>query len=154
MTNLKDRSTNNENGQNIDRDENNVGLSSALPQRFNEPEELPTKLDAFEDNLKLDIRAHQRTYDGAYSRTAIGSLAFSMLIIKLFSREFLPIGTIYTIYGCVVFLIGMVKAKSVDFYYNPTKNKEYFKTSSNSIILLGSVSLICYVILFVLVLIM
>ncbi|WEJ93531.1 hypothetical protein PSN45_000996 [Yamadazyma tenuis] len=66
----------------------------------------PTRLDLFENNQKLDIRAHQRTYEGAYTRTAIGSLAFSIMIIKLFSKEFLPIGTIYTLYGMVVFIIG------------------------------------------------
>lgn len=37
---------------------------------------LPSRIDLFEDNLKLDIRAHQRTYEGAYTRTAIGCFPF------------------------------------------------------------------------------
>ena len=64
---------------------------------------LPSRMDLFATNLKQDIRAHQRTYEGAYTRTAIGCLSFSILIIKLFSKEFLPIGTIYTIYGCLLY---------------------------------------------------
>lgn len=70
-------------------------------------ERLPSRIDLFADNLKLDIRAHQRTYEGAYTRTAIGCFSFSILIIKLFSKEFLPIGTMYTVYGCLLYFIGV-----------------------------------------------
>lgn len=123
-----------------------TAISSGISQRR------PTRLDLFDNGRKLDIRAHQRTYEGAYTRTAVGSIAFSIMIIKLFSKEFLPIGTIYTVYGMVVFLIGIYKSRSVDFYYNPMKDAEYFVTSGNSVIMLTLISLVCYVTLLVLIL--
>lgn len=157
-------STTNENTQPNDASRNHepLGVSSGVqasaggqaPKRHAPTVELPSKLDVFSNGLKLDIRAHQRTYEGAYTRTAIGCFAFSILIIKIFSKEFLPIGTIYTIYGSIVFIIGFFKSRSVDFYYNPDKDKEFFKTSGNSVILLTSISLICYVVLFVLIMTM
>lgn len=127
-----------------------TGLSVPRP----EPQQLPTRLDILSNGLKLDVRAHQRTYEGAYTRTAVGCFAFSILLIKIFSKEFLPIGTIYTIYGSTVFLMGMYKSRSVDFYYNPEKDKEFFKTSGNSVMLLSAISLLCYLTLFVLIIIM
>ncbi|KAG7664609.1 uncharacterized protein J8A68_001834 [[Candida] subhashii] len=111
-----------------------------------------SRLDLFSNNLKLDIRAHQRTYEGAYTRTAIGCLSFSILIIKLFSKEFLPIGTIYTIYGCLVYFIGVYKSSRVDFYYSPDKHMEMYQTGGDYVLLLTIISLCSYITLLVLIL--
>lgn len=35
-----------------------------------------------------DIRALQRTFDGAYTRTALAQLSYSILILRLFERKF------------------------------------------------------------------
>lgn len=120
---------------------------ASLPPR----ERLPSRLDILSNGHKLDVRAHQRTYEGAYTRTAIGCLSFSILIIKLFSTEFLPIGTVYTAYGCLFYFIGVVKAHSVDIFYNPKKDMEMFKTSGDSVLLLSVISLASYVALLVLI---
>lgn len=112
----------------------------------------PSRLDLFATNLKQDIRAHQRTYEGAYTRTAVGCLAFSILLIKVFSKEFLPIGTIYTIYGCLLYFLGVVKASRVDMYYNPEKDMEMFTTSGDFVVFLTILSLSCYIALLVLIL--
>lgn len=126
-----------------------VHLPSQNPTRV---ERLPSRLDLFATNLKQDIRAHQRTYEGAYTRSAIGCLSFAILIIKLFSREFLPIGIVYTIYGLIFYFLGVYKAASVDVFYNPEKDAEYFKTSGNSVIFLTAISLASYTTLLILVL--
>lgn len=112
----------------------------------------PSRLDLFATNLKQDIRAHQRTYEGAYTRTAVGCLAFSILLIKVFSKEFLPIGTIYTIYGCLLYFLGVIKASRVDMYYNPEKDMEMFTTSGDFVVFLTILSLSCYIALLVLIL--
>ncbi|CAI5758906.1 unnamed protein product [Candida verbasci] len=122
------------------------------PQNITPRQRLPSRINLFSNNLKLDIRAHQRTYEGAYTRTAIGCLAFSLLIIKLFSKEFLPIGTAYTIYGCIVYFIGVYKSNHVDVYYNPEKDIEMYKTGGNYVLLLTIISLSCYISLLVLIL--
>lgn len=111
-----------------------------------------SRLDDLSNGLRLDVRAHQRTYEGAYTRTAISCLSFSIVIIKLFSAEFLPIGTVYTAYGCLLYFMGVIKAGSVDFYYNPEKNEEEFVTAGNSVILLTGISLASYLALLIFVL--
>lgn len=121
-------------------------------QNLSYRERLPSRLDILQNGLQLDIRAHQRTYEGAYTRTAVGCLAFALMIIKIFSKDFLPIGLIYTIYGSLVFCFGLYKSRTVDFYYNPKKQKQYFKTSGNSVMLLSITSLACYLSLLILIL--
>lgn len=109
-------------------------------------------LDQLASNVRQDVRAHQRTYEGAYTRTALACLLFSVVIIKLFSVEFLPIGTVYTAYGFLLYFIGVVKAGRVDTYYNPDNGEEMFKTAGDSVLVLTSVSLATYLALLVLVL--
>lgn len=111
-----------------------------------------SRLDVLTKNLKLDVRAHQRTYEGAYTRTAIGCLSFSIVIIKLFSKEFLPIGTIYTAYGCLLYFIGVIKSASIEMYYEPDEEMTMYRTSGDSVLLLTIISLLSYITILVLVL--
>lgn len=111
-----------------------------------------SRLDDLSQGLKLDVRAHQRTYEGAYTRTAISCLSFSIVIIKLFSREFLPLGTVYTAYGCLLFFMGVIKSGSVDTFYNTENDTIEFQTAGDSVLILTAISLASYVALLVLVL--
>jgi len=36
----------------------------------------------------VELRAHQRTYNGAYVRTALGILGYSLTVLRLFDRKF------------------------------------------------------------------
>ncbi|KAI0263665.1 hypothetical protein BGY98DRAFT_1092125 [Russula aff. rugulosa BPL654] len=36
----------------------------------------------------VELRAHQRTYNGAYVRTALGILGFALAVLRLFDRKF------------------------------------------------------------------
>jgi len=36
----------------------------------------------------VELRAHQRTYNGAYVRTALGILGYSLAVLRLFDRKF------------------------------------------------------------------
>ena len=58
---------------------------------------------------KLDVRATQRTFEGAYIRTALGQLSFALVILKIFSREFVPIGTVFTVQGFVILLLALYR---------------------------------------------
>lgn len=40
----------------------------------------------------LDYRAVQRTFDGAYSRTALGQLCYAIVILRLFQPKFFYVG--------------------------------------------------------------
>ncbi|OBA20706.1 hypothetical protein METBIDRAFT_44390 [Metschnikowia bicuspidata var. bicuspidata NRRL YB-4993] len=111
-----------------------------------------SRLDHLASSVRQDVRAHQRTYKGAYTRTAIQCLSFSVMIIKFFSAEFLPIGTVYTAYGFVLYFVGVAKARNVWTYYDGHEDQERFTTAGDSVLLLTLVSLATYVALFVLVL--
>ena len=39
-------------------------------------------------NELIEIRARQRTFDGAYSRTALGNLSYALAVLRLFDRRF------------------------------------------------------------------
>lgn len=138
----------------------------------------PSRLDErLTKAQKLDIRAHQRTYQGAYIRTCIGCLSFSLLVMKLFSKEFMSIGLVFQIYSLFICVIGYSRASNMDLYFinfgsedwykdylpvdNATidghvaiDNKYYFKTSGNYVLWLSLITGCCYIVLFVLLAIM
>lgn len=43
----------------------------------------------------LDYRAIQRTFDGAYARTALGQLCYAIVILRLFQAKFFYVGEWY-----------------------------------------------------------
>ncbi|GME67834.1 unnamed protein product [[Candida] boidinii] len=88
----------------------------------------PSRLSTLSTNAqKLDIRAHQRTYQGAYIRSCIGALTFSIIILKLFSKEFLNVGFVYTIYGFFIFIVSLLRSKNIDLYFLSNETKKNFK---------------------------
>ncbi|SPO27052.1 uncharacterized protein UTRI_10514_B [Ustilago trichophora] len=47
----------------------------------------------------LDYRAVQRTFDGAYARTALGQLCYAIVILRLFQPKFFYVGLVYAVLG-------------------------------------------------------
>ncbi|GMM50348.1 hypothetical protein DASB73_013060 [Starmerella bacillaris] len=43
-----------------------------------------------------ELNASQRTFEGAYLRTALSKFSFGMLVLRVFTAEFLAIGVVYT----------------------------------------------------------
>lgn len=54
-----------------------------------------------------DVRASQRTFDAAYIRTAFSELSFGLVILRLFSKEFLPVGTVYTVHALCMIILAL-----------------------------------------------
>ncbi|KAF3348902.1 Putative phosphomutase PMU1 [Verticillium dahliae VDG2] len=79
----------------------------------------------------VEIRAAQRTFEGAYMRTALGQFSFALIILKIFTSEFYAIGALFAVYGAAA----------------PAKR---FRTSGNSVALLAGLSLAAYSTLLVL----
>lgn len=159
-----------------------VRHSSYAHQGMGSGHHRPSRLDTLTKNQKLDIRAHQRTYQGAYIRTCINCLSFSLLVMKLFSREFMSIGIVFQVYSLLLCVIGYSRASNMDLYFidfSDSKwyegcinkdqgepqvstydghvnidNKYYFKTSGNYVLWLSLITGGCYVVLFVLLAIM
>jgi len=62
-------------------------------------------------NELVEIRARQRTFFGAYARTALGNLGYSLLFIKLFDRRFYQIGLLYALLAGFLLVIATIRAK-------------------------------------------
>ncbi|KAI0920636.1 hypothetical protein AcW1_002322 [Taiwanofungus camphoratus] len=59
----------------------------------------------------LEIRARQRTFDGAYSRGALSSLGYALTILRLFDSRFFRIGIVYTVLAASLFMISFVRQR-------------------------------------------
>ena len=61
-------------------------------------------LELTNDEL-VEIRAAQRTFEGAYIRTALSQMSFSLVVLKIFTSEFYSIGAIFAFYAlCLLFV--------------------------------------------------
>ncbi|KAF8816936.1 hypothetical protein BYT27DRAFT_7205330 [Phlegmacium glaucopus] len=59
----------------------------------------------------VELRARQRTFHGAYSRTAIGSLGYALMILRLFDPTFHRIGLLFAVLGGALFVIAFFRAR-------------------------------------------
>jgi len=74
-------------------------------------------------NELVELRARQRTFHGAYSRTALGSLGYGLTILRLLDQSYHLIGLLFVLLGAVLFIIAFLRARhsSHDF---ADRNKE------------------------------
>ncbi|KAK3394732.1 hypothetical protein B0H63DRAFT_56155 [Podospora didyma] len=123
----------------------------------------------------VELRAAQRTFEGAYMRTALGQFSFALIILKIFNSDFYPIGALFAVYGAAIMLVAVFrryegnrqffdKEESDDEEFEESDGaggtvtsirriqvvKKKFRTSGNSIALLVVLSLSSYVALIVL----
>ncbi|KAM7184904.1 hypothetical protein V8F33_012725 [Rhypophila sp. PSN 637] len=122
----------------------------------------------------VEIRAAQRTFEGAYMRTALGQFSFALIILKIFTSEFYPIGALFAVYGTAIMLVAIYRRYEGNrqFFDQQETGEEFvnesdgaggtirrvrktvivhkkFRTSGNSIALLMGLSLTSYVVLLV-----
>lgn len=103
----------------------------------------------------VEIRAAQRTFEGAYIRTALGQFSFALIILKVFTSEFYAIGALFAVYGAAVLLVAIYRRYEGNrqFFTSETAEgaiKRKFRTSGNSVALLTLLSLGAYVTLMIL----
>ncbi|PWN91686.1 hypothetical protein FA10DRAFT_300277 [Acaromyces ingoldii] len=56
-----------------------------------------------------DLRAVQRTFDGAYARTALAQLSYAVVILRLFDTSFYWCGLTYTILALQLVFIAIYR---------------------------------------------
>ncbi|KAF3921029.1 hypothetical protein AA313_de0201087 [Arthrobotrys entomopaga] len=113
----------------------------------------------------VEIRASQRTFEGAYFRTSISLFTFSLVILKIFTVEFYPIGALFATYGAIVMAISAYRRSQSNLQFYIVENKEeidlpenqrtgkrVFRTSGNTVIICAITSMMAYTALMVLVL--
>ncbi|KAI0285505.1 hypothetical protein BGY98DRAFT_369776 [Russula aff. rugulosa BPL654] len=59
----------------------------------------------------VELRAHQRTYNGAYVRTALGILGFALAVLRLFDRKFYRIGLLYAALAFFLTVCAFLRAR-------------------------------------------
>ncbi|KAF8999852.1 hypothetical protein BDQ17DRAFT_1400660 [Cyathus striatus] len=62
-------------------------------------------------NELVELRARQRTFHGAYSRTAISALCYALTILRLFDPSFHRIGLLFAILGGLLFGLAFLRSR-------------------------------------------
>jgi len=62
-------------------------------------------------NELVELRARQRTFHGAYSRTALGSLGYALAILRLFDTRFSRIGLLFSVLSGMLYVFAFVRAR-------------------------------------------
>ena len=98
----------------------------------------------------VDIRAAQRTFEGAYVRTALSQFSFSLVIIKIFTREFYRIGALFAAFGFCILVVGLFRRQQGNrqFFAEADEDGEQqkrFRTSGNVVVVITSLTLGAYV---------
>ncbi|KAL4065508.1 hypothetical protein V8B97DRAFT_1875345, partial [Scleroderma yunnanense] len=58
-----------------------------------------------------ELRARQRTFDGAYRRTALANLGYALAVLRLFDVRFYKIGVLYLALSIALFLLSYLRAR-------------------------------------------
>jgi len=62
-------------------------------------------------NEIVEIRARQRTFDGAYARGALSNLGYALTILRLFDKRFSRIGILYTVLAALMFVLAFLRQR-------------------------------------------
>jgi len=62
-------------------------------------------------NELVELRARQRTFHGAYTRTALGNLGYALTILRLFDTRFYRIGLLFAILAGMLYIFAFVRSR-------------------------------------------
>ncbi|TGZ82120.1 hypothetical protein EX30DRAFT_370799 [Ascodesmis nigricans] len=79
----------------------------------------------------VEIRAAQRTFEGAYIRTALSQFSFALVVLKIFTREFYPIGALFSAFGLCILMVAWVRRGSGNRQFFREGERRKFRTSGN-----------------------
>ncbi|GAA5827565.1 hypothetical protein JCM5353_001618 [Sporobolomyces roseus] len=118
----------------------------------------------------IELRARQRTFGGAYERSALGNLGYALLVLKIFNPDFAKIGLLYVILSILLLLIAQYRRRRSDHDFADINKPEStltsedlpkaaervwgraFRTSGDMVVLISLTCTALYVAMFVLVL--
>jgi len=97
----------------------------------------------------VEIRASQRTFEGAYTRTAISQFSFALVVLKIFTSEFYSIGALFATYGTGIMLVSIYRRweGNRQFFSEVGEdglNRKRFRTSGNAVVVLTALSVAAY----------
>ncbi|KAJ1782608.1 hypothetical protein LPJ59_006768 [Coemansia sp. RSA 2399] len=97
----------------------------------------------------VEVRARERTFDGAYWRTSIGLFGASLIILRVFGLEFFPVGIVFLVLGLGFLAIGLVRRHKL-LGCTPFADEPVFVTSGGTVVLSAAMCILAYVVLLVL----
>ncbi|KAJ7457004.1 hypothetical protein FB451DRAFT_1275584 [Mycena latifolia] len=59
----------------------------------------------------VELRARQRTFHGAYGRTALSNLGYSLTILRLFDPRFYRIGLLFAVLGATLYILAFLRSR-------------------------------------------
>ncbi|PYH42375.1 uncharacterized protein BP01DRAFT_376255 [Aspergillus saccharolyticus JOP 1030-1] len=97
----------------------------------------------------VEVRAAQRTFEGAYVRTALSQFSFALVVLKIFTSEFYSTGALFAIYGTGVLMIGLFRRQQGNRQFfselgEDGINRHKFRTSGNAVVILTALSIGAY----------
>ncbi|RAL04969.1 uncharacterized protein BO80DRAFT_451910 [Aspergillus ibericus CBS 121593] len=96
----------------------------------------------------VEVRAAQRTFEGAYIRTALSQFSFALVVLKIFTSEFYSTGALFAIYGTGVLIIGLFRRQQGNrqFFSEVGEDgiRHKFRTSGNAVVVLTALSIAAY----------
>jgi hypothetical protein len=103
----------------------------------------------------VEIRAAQRTFEGAYVRTALSQFSFALVVLKIFTAEFYSIGALFAVYGAGVIMVSLYRRwiGNRQFFSEVGDDglgRKKFRTSGNAVVVLTALSIGAYISLVVL----
>ncbi|KAK6438581.1 hypothetical protein LTR95_005219 [Oleoguttula sp. CCFEE 5521] len=103
----------------------------------------------------VEIRAAQRTFEGAYMRTSLGQFSFALIVLKIFTREFYSIGALFAVYGAGALGVSAFRRMQGNRQFfseigDDGLSRKRFRTSGNVVVVLTSLSVAAYITLLVL----
>jgi len=103
----------------------------------------------------VEIRAAQRTFEGAYIRTALSQFSFALVVLKIFTSEFYSIGALFAVYGAGVLCTSLFRRQqgNKQFFSEVGEDglhRKKFRTSGNVVSVLTALSIAAYISLLVL----
>jgi uncharacterized membrane protein YidH (DUF202 family) len=102
-----------------------------------------------------EVRAAQRTFEGAYVRTALGQFSFALVVLKIFTAEFYSIGALFAVYGTGILFASLFRRQQGNQQFfsevgDDGLSRKKFRTSGNMVVVLTALSVAAYVSLLVL----
>ncbi|KAK3810026.1 MAG: hypothetical protein J3Q66DRAFT_351910 [Benniella sp.] len=101
-------------------------------------------LNITEEEL-VEIRARERTFDGAYWRTAMKAFSMGLIVIRLFSDAFYKIGIVFVVFGMALLGISFLRRKAAGDVFDQRKP---FETAGFWIMITTVVTTVTYLVLF------
>jgi len=103
----------------------------------------------------VEIRAAQRTFEGAYIRTSLGQFSFALVVLKIFTSEFYSIGALFAVYGAGVLAVSAFRRMQGNRQFfsevgDDGLSRKRFRTSGNVVVVLTCLSVVAYITLLVL----